>query len=161
MDLRPDGLGPVRFGDDAEPALAAFVAVLGPPQSDTGFTTTVEGFAECPGDRVRAVRWRGLTVLFARGRTDLRPDGQPHVIAFQYGPKETQPVLRTPEGVGLGSTAEDLRRAYGAQVEIAADDPYQKPEFRVGVAPRRLVGVLSAPDGKVELIDGGALCGES
>ncbi|HEX2065078.1 MAG TPA: hypothetical protein VHE80_11725, partial [Acidimicrobiales bacterium] len=81
MDLRPDGLGPIRFGDDAEPALAALVAVLGPPQSDSGFTTTVEGFASCPGDRVRAVRWRGLTVLLARGRTDLRSDGQPHVIA--------------------------------------------------------------------------------
>ncbi len=160
MDLRPDGLGPIRFGDDAEPAVAALVAVLGPPQSDSGFAATVEGFGNCPGDAVRAVRWQGLTVLIARGRTELRADSQPHVIAFQYGPEDTQPVLRTPEGVGLGSTAEDLRRAYAAQVEISADDPFQKPEFRLGVPPRRLVGVLSAPDGRVELIDGGALCGE-
>ncbi|MGH9891448.1 MAG: hypothetical protein ACREA0_05590 [bacterium] len=165
--LAMSGLGVAVFGDSPEVAIEELRAVLGPPAEDSGWVDSFSPFGTCPGEYVRGVRWQQLLVLFTDGRTDYAADGKPHFFAWRFGGVGSGRLdLRTSEGIGLGSTVGDLKRAYpGARVSPSTEgDPFGD-SFSVpgGTELGFLFGTLtSAADaGLVEFIEYGAPpCGE-
>lgn len=145
--LGPEGLGAVRFGDDAEQVVRALSRVLGNPSDDGPIRS-------CPtGEVERLVEYAELTVLFGER------EGASRLVAWDLGPPSgALPPLTTPEGVGVGSSVAELRSAYGDRLEIARSDPFG-PAFEVVVpAPGRLGGTLTAagPTATVATLSGGA-----
>lgn len=151
MVLGPQGLGIVSFGDDADPVVAELTALLGRASDD-------RPLGSCPSGEVdRVVAFAELAVLIGER------EGSPRFVAWDLGlPSGALPELRTAEGVGVGTTVEALRAAYGSQLEIT-NDPFG-PGFEVRVpAPGRLGGTLTGtrPTDTVATLAGGlATCGE-
>ena len=104
--LRGDELGAVGFGDPADEAVAVLTATLGPPDSD-GVSTEPDCVLAI--EQTRSVFWEsvGLRVLFTDwpGADDLTP------VALQFATwiLSSQPALATSDGIGIGSTASDVR----------------------------------------------------
>ncbi len=156
--LRPDGLGDIPLGTEAESAISRLTGILGTPTSDSGWVPAFDSpFGVCPGDEVRGVGWSGLLLLFADDT--LVTSGQRHLFFYVYGPQAAPAGLRTETGVGLGSTAAELRAAH-PEVAIFEDDLLGMAAFAVGEAG--LGGTLTSTnaDGAVTTITGGQSCGE-
>lgn len=107
---------------------------------------------------------RSLLVLLEH--VSLPVDGKAHLLNFEYGGTGPQmgaePKLVTSKGIGLGSTVEELKNAYGTRIEVFQDEVTQRTAFRLGDQPHQIVGFLSG-DGsgaEIEMIQGGAVCGE-
>lgn len=153
--LGPDGLGLVAFGDRADQVVVELTGVLGPPSDD-------RPLGSCPSGEVeRLVEFAELAVSFG-GSGD--GEGTSRLVAWDVGPPSgALPPLTTAEGVGVGTTVAELRRAYGDRVDIGAVDPFG-PGFEIQVpVPGRLTGTLSgtgANDTVATLAGGAATCAE-
>lgn len=108
--LRSDGLGSVDFGTGMDAALAVLVEVLGPPDRDT-----VSNEPECTLaiEQVRTVSWEsaGLSATFTDwpGRRSVLPAPM-HLASWSlWADSPPLVALTTTDGVGLGSTARQVR----------------------------------------------------
>lgn len=142
--LRPDGIGPVRFGTPQDQALSAL--------SDAFLNGSAPTDRLCNGRTMQIVAWAELEVAFDAGRFGgyrLRP------VKAGGGPALN---LRTPEGIGLGATAAELRAAYHDAVAFSGAAGIWS--WAVG-ASSGLHGTLTgAPDqgGTVATIEAGTAC---
>ncbi|GBD84437.1 hypothetical protein BMS3Abin02_00830 [bacterium BMS3Abin02] len=163
--LGPENVDGIMFGTDAEEAIASFAEILGPPTTDTGWVppTNNEGdqvYGPCPGTSIRVLDWSNLTTVYTNAKTQWANEGTRHFFFYSYVLYDVDLLgLETAEGIGLGSTTEDLRAAYGDAVDIQSDE--FGDYFHVSVPePGVLWGFLSGPDGTVVSIQGGTGCGE-
>jgi hypothetical protein len=130
--LRPDGLGKVRLGMSLTQAERALGARLGPIE---GTSASEPCWLAIRRDK----RDAGIAYMIERGaitRIDL------------YRPRSgAAPAVTTAKGIGIGSTLDDIRRAYGDAVGIA---PHPiSPMARWALVERsRRAGI------RMELIDG-------
>lgn len=113
LQLRDDGLGELRFGDDPDQVIAAVAAVLGSPTDDTGWVSS-DAVALCPGEEFRSVEWGVLRLSF--GDVSSFAVDRRHFNAWDYGIEgqlgEEPTGLLSVGGVGLGTRVDELRAAY-------------------------------------------------
>jgi hypothetical protein len=157
--LRADSLGDIRFGVDPEATIDYVTAMLGEPESDTGWIDSFSEFGSCPGAEVRGVRWGDLLLLF--GDESDFDSGVRHFYQWQYGPIEgdvADPIgPATDGGITLGSTVSEIDRVYD-DAEVFTDVVFG-PGFEL---EPMLWGTLSddASTGQVLSLYGGTPCGE-
>jgi hypothetical protein len=129
VTLRSDGLGPVSFGDPVEEVMADLIGLFGEPTRDvvrenTEWMGIHDGFGV--DHYIRFVAWQqvGLHVVMSDGY-DL-PGIEPGAVLvnWSYAPPSPDPAIRllTSDGVGVGSTVEDLRAAYGERLSVYWDE---------------------------------------
>ena len=98
----------LAFGEESELVLNELTAALGNADHDTGWRKD----DTCEGSSTRRVRWGDLELVFTKGANGLEPD----TLTFQQwhisGSSAVVATLITPEGIGVGSTVGDLKRAY-------------------------------------------------
>ena len=170
--LRGDGLGAVRFGAPVDEVIAGLTLRWAPPTSDTGWIDAGSSpFGACPGMEMRAVGWRGLSVLFSDGPTPHGPAGRRHFFTWEYRVDDpehpapdrggSRPSLRTEKGVSVGATVAQLQRAYGRRLELFGPDP-GGAGFAVALAEGKLFGSVTnlEPTGVTLTIVGGGGCGQ-
>ncbi len=95
--------GPQRADD----VVAAVDQALGNPVDDTGWLAVSDQYACSGATQERVVRWNGL------GATFVRHDGWEVLAEWSLG----EGVL-TSDGIGLGSTLDDVRRAWLDRVSV-------------------------------------------
>jgi hypothetical protein len=116
LTLTPDAVGPVTLGTDVDSAITALTAILGRPTVDGRSSTVETGFpTELCGSQIRYVAWGGLSLGF----NDSAVGSQAGFVS--WGLATRQPNLRTPDGIGIGQSVGDLRRANPGIVERADD----------------------------------------
>lgn len=163
--LGPENIDGIQFGSDAEEAISSLENVLGAPVSDTGWVPPVnsEGvqvYGPCPGTEIRLVEWPNLTTVYTNAATSWAPEGTRQFFFYSYVLYDADYLkLKTAEGIGLGSTVDDLRAAYGDNVDIVSDEFGDYYSITVP-APGALWGFLDAPNGTIVSIQGGIGCGE-
>jgi hypothetical protein len=116
--LRPDGLQVAALGAPDDEVVATLAEILGAPSGDDLLTGPINilpwGYYAI--NAFRAVSWDewGLTLIFSDAPSPWRPNGgELHWIAWWYSEPGREGVgLHTPEGVSIGSTADDVRAAY-------------------------------------------------
>lgn len=160
--LRPDGLGLVVLGGEAESSITQLTNQLGVPNEDSGWVaSSTSPFGLCPGAQVRGVSWGPLRVMF----TDPG-DGAP-ATSFSYlyaapadAAASSSPAagLTTDTGIGLGSSVAEVRAAYP---ELLLFEDEYGPVFATS-AEGGLSGTLTdvSDAGLVTSIIGGQYCGE-
>jgi len=160
LELSSEGLGARLFGDDGEAMIAYVAAILGAADEDSGWLSTqAEGLA-CPGTEVRFVRWHDLTLTFS----DESPyaSGSRHFAAYTYGPAagaEIEPWgLQTIDGLGVGSTVEDLQGLYPEAV-VHPSDELSGPSFYIEEGLRGFLTGTEPTDQVISFV-GGYGCGE-
>jgi hypothetical protein len=157
--LARDGLGVVAFGTDADGAVAALTAVLGPPTEDTGWVDPLT-ISTCPGTELRRVSWGALAVLL--GDPAATGTGVRRFFAYSYGNVagvEPQPAgFVTPEGIGVGASVADLRAAYPGVVLNPGEEGLIEPSFFVDDNLRGIV-TGDADTDSVTVVFGGPSCG--
>lgn len=157
FELSADGLGAVQFGADPEQSITFVSSVLGAPTADTGWLAPID-FGPCGGTRIRQVGWSQLQLEF--GDSSNVTEGRDHFYAYFYGfegSSSPQPAgLRTPEGIGAGSTVQELLAAYPGATVFEGDE-FVGPTF---VVNDNLAGRMSgvADDDVVEVVIGGIPC---
>ncbi|NIA25506.1 MAG: hypothetical protein GWP04_08030 [Gammaproteobacteria bacterium] len=163
--LGPENIDGITFGTNAEQAIASFEEILGPPAADTGWVPPIDSegvqvYGPCPGTLIRVLEWPNLTTVYTDAQTQWGDEGTRHFFFYSYVLFDVDFLgLKTAEGIGLGSTIDDLRAAYGDDIEIHSDE--FGDYFTVSVpAPGNLWGFLSGPEGTVVSIQGGTGCGE-
>lgn len=163
--LGPENIDGITFGSDADQAFLSFEEVLGPPDSDTGWVPPVDSegvqvYGPCPGTLIRVVDWSNLTTVYTNAQTQWASEDTRHFFFYSYVLYDVDDLgLATAEGIGLGSSVEDLQAAYGDTIDIFSDEFGEY--FTVSVPePGALWGFLSGPDGTVVSIQGGTGCGE-
>ncbi|QRN80878.1 MAG: hypothetical protein JK586_04970 [Nocardiopsis sp. BM-2018] len=158
--LGPDGLGPARFGAEPNGVIDYIVSFLGSPTADTGWVAPDE-FALCPGDEVRRIEWGSLRLSF--GDVSIFATERLHAYAWQYGLDgrlgEDPVGLRTPEGIGLGSTIAELVLAYPDVELYDGDDELFPPGFAISETFFGFTTGLADDDLVVEMFSG-YFCGE-
>jgi hypothetical protein len=155
----------VPFGTDDDETVAALVAVLGEPTTDSGWIPAWGDYGVCPDPQVRAVEWDALITLYTNAETDFWfPAGTEHFFSFNYLADDSPPNLMTPEGIGIGSTLGELEAAYPGEIEI--DEAFFDPalgfwSYRLG-GWTGLWGYASgqADTSTITSINGGRGCGE-
>lgn len=158
LQLRRDGIGDVRFGVDPEAVLSYLKVRLGQPDTDSGYVDAFSEFGNCPGTRVRGVRWGDLLLLF--GDESTVAEGRLHFFSWQYGPAGPQGArptgLKAEGDIGLGSTVSAIIAAF-PQSDVFTDDIFGAG-FEI---VRTLSGTLTsaAPSGRVTILYGGISCG--
>lgn len=159
--LSGDSLGDVRFGVDAEGAIAYVESLLGAPDSDSGYVDFASDFGMCPGSQVRGVRWGDLLLLF--GDESEVASGRLHFYGWRFGPlRSTAPAPAGPAtegGVTLGSTVNELLEAHPT-ADVVNDDVYGAG-FDLDLGSRGLVsGSLTddSPTGVIVDLFGGVNC---
>lgn len=160
--LESDGLGIVEFGATVEDTIDAIGSRLGSADSDSGWVSARGTFGTCPGSVVRVVRWASLRVFFSDGPTEFGED-QRHFFSYSQSAVDTDTVidLKTAEGIGIGSTVAELRRAYGSAVSITSDAHFGVT-FTIDTGePGLLAGTPteSIDTGQVTSLTGGFGCG--
>lgn len=154
LALRGDGLGAASFGDDPVEVVRAVAATLGAHDEDTGWQPAGGAFGTCPGTRVRAVRWGGLTALFTDGTSDY---GRGEHF-FQWRQVPGAPPLATVKGLGAGATRADAEALY-EDVVAYEDELVGGPVVEVQVEGGRLLGFLDG-GGTITNLEAGMPCGE-
>ena len=119
--LRGDGLGALDFGTPTGPAMETLGELLGPNSPGDEYPYG--------GHPLRHVYWDdiGLAVVFSEYEF-YRDDGLEHLAGWGHGPKPTGEsttptpswVLKTAEGIGIGSTLAEVQDAYGERVVVEA-----------------------------------------
>lgn len=130
--LRPDGVGPVDFGTEADEAMALLAELLGPP-SDVREEEAHDLYLSV--ELIRIVTWNevGLRLVFTDWGGDFT---QPKAIPLHLADWEvTGPGLTTTEGLGWGTTVSDLRGMY--------------PEVRFGINEFAPVFAVETPAGPI------------
>ncbi|MFZ0493202.1 MAG: hypothetical protein WAM81_08410 [Acidimicrobiia bacterium] len=163
--LGPENIDGIPFGTDPESAITTLVGYLGEPVSDTGWVPPTDDqgnqvYGPCPGTEIRVVEWSNLTTVYTDAATPWAAFGIKHLFFYSYVLYDFDFWgLTTAEGIGLGSTAQDLRDAYGDAVDITSDEFGDYYSVTVP-APGALWGFLEGPGGTVNSIQGGVGCGE-
>lgn len=145
--LEADGLGVVSFGDSVAEALPLLEVTLGSPSVDqtleppwpdpaaSWHTTSDQPCTQATGYKcsafLRRVVWenRGLAVVFSdvRGYTRaLAPIvDEPHFVAWEHWPPDSEVPFALRSGVGPGNTVRDLREAHSSDLtDIGLGCPY-------------------------------------
>lgn len=130
LSLGIAGIGVALLGDGVDETIRSASAVLGRPSKDTGWIRSFSEFGTCPGERIRAVMWGQFRLLFTDGATDHGHADRPHFFEWDYGPGRPTPALATAEGITLGSSIEQVRRAYPS-ADFEWDHPMYGPNFIV------------------------------
>jgi hypothetical protein len=114
LELRGDGLGPLDFGTPTAEVMETLTGMLGEPSPGEEYPYG--------GHPLRHVYWDqlGLSVIFSE-YDFYRSDGLEHLAGWGHGSKPPgEPAvpgaswtLKTANGVGIGSTLEELQAAYG------------------------------------------------
>ncbi len=167
LTLAGDGLGAVDLGTESEAAIQALSLILGDADEDTGWIDSFSGFGTCPGDVVRGVRWGTLWTLHTDGATDWGRGGFRHIFSYTdsvlISDGSEDLGLRTAEGVGVGSTIDQLVQAYGSALDVHYEELIDSWVYFIDVPdPGFLWGLLSGSGtGSVVLsVNGGVGCGE-
>ena len=109
--LGGDDLGVTRVGAPYREAVRAVARVLGPPRGNPASSTA------CIGAEQLEVEWPGFRLAVSDERVS--------------GWTADDPRLRTPSGVGVGATVDELRRTYGDRVRLYEATPDAGPGFAV------------------------------
>ena len=124
LELRPDGLGAVTFGQDETSTMAILTGLLGPPHyestcNDLDYCTGA-GYGWCPYIRTVSWGWDQLSIVIADCESIKTgwPEA-PELVTWRIGQEST---LRTPEGVGPGSTLGELETVYGDRFVVGYDE---------------------------------------
>jgi hypothetical protein len=154
-----DGLGIVSFGAPADAVIEALSGRYGAPTNDTGWVAELPTYGDCPGN-VREVTWGPVLAGFLDGASPYAPGG-PHFINYQIGLEgAAQGGPRSPEGIGLGSTVEDLQAAYADRLQVVTEsergvafritsaDP-ARPDDRISGLTTRESGVIGMSAGYI------------
>ncbi len=162
--LRPDGLGELTFGDDAELAILTLGELLGSPDEDTGWVNQAEAYGVCIGTEVRFVRWGSLQIFLTDGPSDWAPAGVRHIAHYADSSFLGESLIpsNTAEGIGQGSTVDDIIGAYGVAASIE-DDPLFGPTFTLDTAGAGfLIGSLTGIQSgdRLQSLSAGFACGE-
>lgn len=130
--LRPDGVGPVDFGTEADEAMTLLTELLGPPSEvrDEGAQDIYWSV-----EQVRFVTWDDLALQLVF--TDWNGDvTQPAAIPLHLADWEVLgPGLTTVEGLGWGTTVGDLRAMY--------------PDVQFGINEFAPMFIIEGPDGDI------------
>jgi hypothetical protein len=148
----------VHFGYDDEDTISAVTAVLESPTIDLGW----DDGSICPSPS-RTVKWNDLSLLFTKADTDFSSGGVPHFFAYQY--RGDTPELFTTEGIGLGSTLNELDDAYGGPDLVIQESPLVPGEGYWTYKDRPWTGMWGfatgqTPSDTITSINGGQSCGE-
>lgn len=184
IELRADGLGRDRFGDDMNPTLESLTVFLGPASDDRVVTrddlppelrddpTGLFQMTAYPAfDYARFVTWEaaGLQAMFSDSSMDNHQVAGPIFngwILFDAG--DYRPLLTTEAGIGVGATVAELEAAYGARL-MWSEEPdgvtdqwhflIESETSEEAADPRHLYGRFSGdpalPDQVVALIQAG------
>ncbi len=154
VTLRGDGLGVVSFGEPVDDVLAGLEETLGPPSdlldSPEDIDTSDDTFFYGGPDMTEVLAiWRpvGLFVAFSR-YPFYRDDGVLHFSGWANTPSDSGAApLQTEAGVGVGSTYDEAKRAYGDRLvmndDVCGPIAYLVPEgedevsMRIGLAFER------------------------
>jgi hypothetical protein len=130
--LRPDGVGPVRFGGTKAAAVAELSHLFG-HQSAAGINTGC-------GPRYTEVEWGDLVAEFRQSRfTGYRFVKGGYPLTTPGSPREASPPtsvflkLATATGISLGSTLAQLRRRYRVLRRVGSDAWQTSYGFRFAV----------------------------
>jgi hypothetical protein len=158
--LGADGLGVASLGQDPDSAIEALDEALGTSSSDSGWVDAASSdFGFCPATQVRGVVWGDLTVLFSDGDTAYGTAGEQEHL-FTYRLAGSNPEATTAEGIGVGSSGEDVRARYGDAATSVAGDELVAPRFDIEVGGTDPLRATLDDAGNVVAIEGGAPCGE-
>lgn len=163
--LHTEGISDFPFGMTAADADAAFTALLGPPDEDSGWIDSFSPFGTCPGDEVRVLRWRRLQVFLTDGNTPWGAAGVRHFFLYrasEWLDPVDAPDMATLAGIILGSSVADLQAAYGHDL-VVRDDFLYGPSWEVeDPVDRWISGSLTGltPADLVRSIDSGYGCGD-
>ncbi len=164
--LEADGLGVVDFGTDPETTVATLSDLLGAPAGDTGWIEPFSVWGTCPVSSLRVVTWGNLDVLLTQStETYALSPGTPHFFNWRTPALSGSgsDVLRTPAGIGIGSTVADLGAAYGADAPLEFNDVYESWDFYLDDGSAAgLSGVASGsePGDTVTFMQAGVTCGD-
>jgi hypothetical protein len=119
VELRGDGLGAVSFGDDETTTMEILTGLLGPPVTestcaDDDFCTGA-GYGWCT--YIHDAHWpdQEFSIIVADCEEPDKPPYTPTLIGWVvWGPS----TLRTPEGVGPGSTLGELLAVYEDRLTV-------------------------------------------
>jgi hypothetical protein len=124
LELRADGLGAVWFGQDESTTMAILSALLGPPVTETLCADEVlcrdMGYGWCR--HVNAADWPESDLSILTADCEDLDDGWPDAPEFTTWYVGGGSTLRTPEGVGPGSTLAELRAVYGDRLVVGYAD---------------------------------------
>lgn len=157
--LAGNGLGLVSFGAGVQAALGVLIDALGQPVADSGWIDTFSIYGDCPGSRLRVVEWPGVLAMFgnAEDGNRQRDAGDEHFMTWRLGSFGPDPyLLRTGEGVGIGSTRAEVAEAYPAATfrpATAAEDA----SVSLATSGGRIAGVFDAA-GTLRLLEAGTRC---
>lgn len=157
LPVSATGLGDALFGADADGVVEFVNSILGIPTTDSGWIDPVATGTACPGNEVRFVDWKDLSLFFTDSGSGVR-----HFASFTYGPAFGSTIspygLATDAGIGVGSTVAALRAAYPA-VAVNPDDGFTGPNFHIEDG---VFGFLTGADDTDTIISfvGGFGCGE-
>jgi hypothetical protein len=153
--LRGDGVAVADLGDRADAAVAAVTGSLGEPTGDSGWDPPEGAYGTCPGDRVRAVEWGGLVLLFADGGTEV---GRGEHL-FGWRVTGAPPAVATATGLGFGATADDAEDLYPGAIERVEAEPPFPAHLVVEVEGGPITAFLDAA-GAITNLEAGVPCGE-
>lgn len=151
LDLSADGLGPVSFGTQAARALGLLSQALG----RAGNSKTVPADASCQVTRIFS--WKGLDVLV--NEVGARGAGRAGLVGWSIGAStESTPDLKTDKGIGVGSTLEGVKRAYGEPT--GTDQGPNGPTATITTPDGVLIAQLDglSPTSKVKTLQAGVSC---
>jgi hypothetical protein len=151
--LSANGLGPVMFGTQAARALGALTGAMGQAEKPTPVATG----SSCGATRM--FQWRNLHVLVNEviGGSGTTAG----LVGWSLGAGAPNAFdLKTAAGIGIGSTLEALKAAYGQHFSIVQNGP--APVFNVTTPSGVITGQLDGPGAtnRIRSLRAGTFCGE-
>jgi hypothetical protein len=156
--LAPDGIGIYLIGQPADEVIEGISATIGGPDGDSSESNSPLFVPDCSGPGVRIVSWGSLTLFFVERL------GTSVFDTWWYGfdpltgnaGDDRSLGLVTEEGIGLGSTRDELVGAYGLGVRFDDDPALELSVFTIDAnASEHLGGRLTSTsaDARVQFIE--------
>ncbi len=119
--LRPSGLGSVDFGTPADEAVRMFTEMFG--QSDIDDSGDLDCLAMVQDSRTLVYQSLGLTLVFTDWDASTSDPVPLHFASWHMDERAiaADEPLVTAEGIGIGSTAADVRVAYPDAIPVLPD----------------------------------------